>query len=252
MPADFDDMQRRAMGILSDASQKVMGKVSLVYQTIKNAYETGDLVDYLTASSVFNALPGTKRNQIGHTAYEQARDAVGKPGTAVQAEAPSQLPKPVQLIPVIEQQRAAPVRPQQPPERPAPARIPDRIEPVIARPEPALSPTVVPLERPARPAAPVAPAPSEEQRPAAAKVVEIAPAADQTPAQPEEVAPLALPRAEPAAPRTPQKPSTEKVWGTGSASPNVAPLPTIGRGKQQGQTAATRPEPNRTPRPGGA
>lgn len=130
MASDFDDMQRRAMGILSDASHKVMGKVSLVYQTIKNAYETGDLVDYLTASSVFNALPGTKRNQIGHTAFEQARESVGNAGEPVQALA--KLPTPALLTPIVEAMPARPAPPRlaeikQPEPRPgAPAAGGDR------------------------------------------------------------------------------------------------------------------------------
>jgi hypothetical protein len=224
MPGDFDNMQRRAMGILSNASQKVMGKVSLAYQTIKNAYETGDLVDYLTASSVFNALPGGKRNQIGHTAFEQAREAVGK---TVPDQAPAELSKPAQLAPVIE-----------PSALPRPRLQPLALQPLALRP-------LAPEPMTAHPA----PIPAEE-RPAeaASNVFEILPSLPKAPAAPTVAAPIERPKAEPTAPRAPAKPTTEKVWGAAEA-PKVAALPAFGQ--RGNQTQPARPAPNRTPRPSG-
>lgn len=251
MASDFDDMQRRAMGILSNASQKVMGKVSLVYQTIKNAYETGDLVDYLTASSVFNALPGTKRNQIGYTAYEQARESVGK--VSEPAQAPAKLPTPALLAPIIESMPSQPAAPQiaaiQLPEPKPAAPRPAAIEPV---PRPARpTPVVVPLERP-KPAP--APLPVEEKPAAAAasNVVEIMPNLPKAPVRPTVVAPIEKPT-EPAAPRVAAKPKTEKVWASArEAPPKIAPLPTTAPRNQPQSGEAERPQPHRTPRPGGS
>lgn len=245
MASDFDDMQRRAMGILSDASQKVMGKVSLVYQTIKNAYETGDLVDYLTASSVFNALPGTKRNQIGHTAFDQARESVGKAEEPAQALA--KLPTPALLTPIIE---AMPARPA--PARPAEIKPPEpRAAPLRpARP----APVVVPLERPQPPKPVPAPLPVEE-RPAAAasNVVEIMPNLPKTPVQPAVVVPIEKPESAPAEPRVAAKPKTEKVWASArEAAPKIAPLPAAPQRNQPQPDGAARPQPHRTPRPGGS
>lgn len=251
MASDFDDMQRRAMGILSDASQKVMGKVSLVYQTIKNAYETGDLVDYLTASSVFNALPGTKRNQIGHTAFEQARESVGK--AEEPAQSPAKLPTPALLTPIVEAMpvRQAPPRPTEI-EPPAPKPAPRRPAAIEPRPRPTPpTPVVVPLERPQPPKPAPAPLPVEEKPAAAASnVIEMMPNLPKTPTPPAVIAPIEKPAPAPAAPRVAAKTTTEKVWASPrEAAAKIAPLPAA---PQRDRPQSDTPQPHRTPRPGGS
>jgi hypothetical protein len=253
MASDFDDMQRRAMGILSDASQKVMGKVSLVYQTIKNAYETGDLVDYLTASSVFNALPGTKRNQIGHSAFEQARESVGK--AEEPAQAPAKLPTPALLTPIIE---AMPVRPSPPRpaeiEPPAPKPAPVRPAAIEPAPKPVRpDPVVVPLERPQPPKPAPAPLPVEEKPAAASNVIEMMPNLPKAPPQPTVVAPIEKPVSAPAASRAASKTTTEKVWASPrGAAAKIAPLPDAPLRDRPPSGTTERPQPHRTPRPGGS
>lgn len=70
--AYIDDIDRRALGILSETLNAELGVRTLVSREVRRAFVSGRSVDMFSASKVFNNLPGKERRRIGNVANDRA------------------------------------------------------------------------------------------------------------------------------------------------------------------------------------
>ena len=70
---DIDPLERRALGILSEAAGERLGPADPVARELRRAYDSGGAADRDRAIGAFDALPGWRRGEIGRAASERAR-----------------------------------------------------------------------------------------------------------------------------------------------------------------------------------
>lgn len=87
---DIDPLERRALGILSEAAGERLGPADPVARELRHAYDSGGAADRDRAIGAFDALPGWRRSEIGRAASERARG--GEPPEASPEVSPGPAP----------------------------------------------------------------------------------------------------------------------------------------------------------------